>query len=156
MSAVSLQPVAAPDPGAGGRSVVRSVLVRAAALAVVGVAVGLLWAAVTPSVRAASEGIERDIAGELTFAGLAVLAGVVVAVAGLVRPGPRPVVGVLAGLLGSGVASVIAWGVGRAAGAPVLAAVGVVLLWPLATALVTAVVTLVLVLVNPESSAKRG
>jgi hypothetical protein len=49
-------------------------------------------------------------------------------------------------LVGSGAASLIAWGVGRLAHAPVLAATGVLVIWPLAAALVTAAVLLVLVL----------
>ena len=153
VNAVSLQhPVAGPAPDGGAGSVVRSILGRAVVLAVGGAAVGLLWAAIAPAVRGASEGIEREVGGDLAFAGLAVLAGLVVAVAGLVRPGRRPATGALVNLVGSGAASGVAWGVGRAVGAPVIAATGVLVLWPLTTALVTALVSLLLVLLRPDGA----
>ena len=127
----------------------RSLVFRGAGMSVVGVAVGLLWAAVAPVVRGASEGVESQISGEVAFAGLAVLAGVAAAAFALVRPGPRPATGVIVVLVGSGAGSLIAWGVGRAVGAPVLVATGVLVLWPLTACLVTAVACLVMVLLHP-------
>jgi len=123
---------------------------RGASLLVGGMAVGLLWATLAPVVHDRSDGIEAEISGEVTFAALALVAGVVVAARSLLRPGRRPVTGTVVDLVGSGVASLIAWGTGRVAGAPVLAATGVLVLWPLTVALVTAVVTLVVVLVQPD------
>ena len=81
---------------------------------------------------------------------LGVVAGLVTAVAGLVRPGRHPLAGAVLRLVGSVVAAFVAWGVGRLAGAPALAAPGAVLLWPLTTALVTAVASLAVVLIAPE------
>jgi hypothetical protein len=129
---------------------VRSLALRAVALAVSGVVVGLLWAALTPAVRGASEGIEREIGGELLLGGLGVAAGLGIALFGLWRPGPRPVPSGLMDLGGSVVASLIAWGVGRTAGAPVIVATGVLVLWPLTVAAVTAAVSLLLVLLAPD------
>jgi hypothetical protein len=139
--------------GAGaGRDAVRPLVIQAAALLGLGVMVGLLWATLTPTVSGWSDGVEKDISGEVAFAGLGVLAGLLVAVAGLVRPGRHPVAGAVVRLLGSVVAALLAWGVGRAAGAPELAATGVLVLWPLATALATALVLLVQVLIHPDAS----
>jgi len=123
---------------------------RGASLLVGGMAVGLLWATLAPVVHDRSDGIEAEISGEVTFAALALVAGVVVAVRSLLRPGRRPLAGTVVDLVGSAVASAVAWGTGRVAGAPVLAATGVLVLWPLTVALVTAVVTLVVVLVQPD------
>jgi hypothetical protein len=138
--------------GAPAGAVLRAAVVHLGVLLAAGVVVGLAWAAVAPAVAARSDGIESQLSGEVAFAGLGLLAGVAVAIAGLVRPGSQPVVGAAVRLLGSVVASVLAWGVGRLAGAPVLAAPGVVVIWPLATAVTTALVTLVLVLAHPDGS----
>lgn len=143
---------AARPPRPGGA---RPLVVQALVLAVAGVVVGLLWAAVTPTVRGWSAGIEQSISGEVAFSGLAVIAGVVVGVIGAGRPGRRPVAGVLVRLVGSGIAALIAWGVGQAVGAPVLAATGVLVFWPLVAALVTALITLVQVLLVGDGAPRH-
>jgi hypothetical protein len=128
---------------------VRATGVRAAAVVAVGIVTGLLWAACTPAVRGASDGVEQQLAGEVTFAVLAAVAGVAIGVLGLLRPGARPVPAAAVLLLGAGAASVAAWGVGRLLGAPVIKATGVLVLMPLTTALVMAAASLVAVLVHP-------
>jgi hypothetical protein len=138
--------------GAGRRrGRARSMAVALGALAVLGVAVGLLWAALTPAVAGWSDGIENRISGEVAFAGLGLVAGLGVAAVGLARPGRHPLEGAVSRLVGSVPAALVAWGVGRLAGAPVLAAPGVLVIWPLACALATALVTLGQLLMNPDA-----
>jgi hypothetical protein len=132
------------------RPLARIAAIRLLVLLGVGVAVGLLWAALAPVVSGWSDGIEDQLSGEVALAGLGLAAGLGVAGAGLLRPGPRPVPGVAVWLLGSVPASLLAWGLGRLAGAPVLAAPGVVVIWPLTAALTTALFTLFLVLRPPD------
>ncbi|HEY6795400.1 MAG TPA: hypothetical protein VI248_12050 [Kineosporiaceae bacterium] len=137
---------------ATGGGTVRTVAAGLGVLLLLAVAVGLLWAALAPAVAGWSDGVEDRISPEVTFAGLGLIAGLGVAGAGLVRPGRHPVAGAVVRLVGSVPASLLAWGVGRLAGAPVLAATGVLILWPLACGLTTALVTLALVLVHPEGA----
>jgi hypothetical protein len=120
------------------------------ALLLVGAAVGLAWAAATPTVRGWSAKPETALAPEVTMAGLGLLVGLVVAVVGLLRPGTRPVVGLIVRLVGSMLGSCLAWWIGRLAGATTLQAPGVLVFWPLTVAVVTAAVTLVVVLLSPE------
>jgi len=128
----------------------RALVLQGAALAVLGVAAGLGWAALAPVVARRSDGIEATIAGEVTLSLLGVAVGLLVAVVGLVRPGEPPLGLAVLRLVGSGAASALAWGVGRLAGAPVLAAPGTVLVWPLTVAVVTALGTLGVLLVRSE------
>jgi hypothetical protein len=128
----------------------RELVLPVVALAVCGVAVGLLWRAGAPLVQRASDGPESVIAGEVAMAGVGLLAGLATAIIGLVRGGPSPTPRFLSSLVGSCLGSVIAWGVGRLIGAPPIAATGVLLVWPLTVATVTVLVTLVVTLVAPD------
>lgn len=109
----------------------------------VGVALGAAWSWLTPLARNwADVAYERDVAGDVTLAGLEVTVGVVVAVVGLVRAGPGSALRLVVAVVGSAVASLVAWGTGRLLGAPTLMLVGVLVLAPLALALTTVIGTL--------------
>jgi hypothetical protein len=117
----------------------------------VGVGAGVAWRLLTPLADRLSDGAERVLAGEVTMSGLGLLIGLVVAIIGLTRPGHRAPASFAASVVGSGIGSLLAWGVGRLIGAPVLTATGVLAIWPFTVALVTVVATLVMVLVGPSA-----
>jgi hypothetical protein len=138
-----------PEPSRGRRARLRGAVVQIAVLLAAGVVVGVAWRLLTPAVAGGSDGAERALAGEVTLAGLGALAGLVLAIEGLVRRGPRAPARFGVALAGSQAGSAVAWGVGRLLGAPVLAAPGVLLVWPLALCLVTVLVTLAVLLIAP-------
>jgi len=140
----------AADAGPAARSRGRAFGLPFAVLAVVGVLLGPIWAGLTPLLARFADGSEKILDGEIAMAGLGLLAGLVVAVIGLVRPGPRPTARFGGLLLGSGAGSLLAWRTGLLVGAPKLAATGVLVFWPLALSVVTVLVTLVIVLVAPD------
>jgi hypothetical protein len=121
-----------------------------AVLAVVGMPLGLIWSWVCPVVARLSDGAERVLAGEVAMAGLGIVAGLVAGVIVIVRPGPRPTARLIGSLLGAGLGSLLAWRVGLLAGAPRLAATGVLVFWPLTISTVTVLVTLARTLTSPE------
>jgi hypothetical protein len=122
----------------------------ALAPSIVGVPLGLGWAGVCPVVARISDGAERVFAGEVAMAGLGLVAGLLVGITLVIRPGPAPTARLIGALLGSGLGSVLAWRVGLLAGAPPLAAPGVLVFWPLAIATLTVLVSLVRTLLFPE------
>lgn len=116
-----------------------------------GLLVGLVWRLVTPWAAAGADNYERLVAGEIVLAVLEVLAGLVVAVLGLMRSGPGSAARLAAAVVGSGGASVVAWGVGRLLGASAVTMTAVLLLWPLTVAAVTVLVSLVATLVSRDA-----
>jgi len=133
------------------RPALRRALVQVSALAAAGAVLGLVWRLLVPTVQNVSDGAERAIGGEVAMAGLGLIAGVAVGVLGMVRTGPAPTARFLWSLVGSGVGSLVAWGVGESTGGPPLAATGVLVVWPLSVAAVTVLVTLVTTLVSPDT-----
>jgi hypothetical protein len=130
----------------------RAVLARAAGWAAAGLAVGGLWALLTPAVRARSESYEQLLAGDATLAALVSAGGVAAGAYGLWRhAGPGATLRFVGALLGSVLASLVAWGSGRLLGAPVLSAVAVLLFWPMAVAMVTVLGSLVATLLTRET-----
>jgi len=144
---------AGPGPQRGAR---RSTSWRAAglhlgSLLLGGVVLGLAWRALVPVLAGASDGVERQVAGEVAMAGLGLLAGVLVAVIGLLRSGPGAPTRFGLSLLGSALGSLVAWRVGLIAGAPPVAITGVLVVWPFVLALVTVLVTLLTTLTSSDT-----
>lgn len=106
-----------------------------AGVLVAGVAVGLLWSALSPWTRTLRGPEEAMAAGDATLGLLGVLAGIVTTLVLFRRPGTNPSLRLAVVLVASTVGAFLAWPVGRLCGAPVLHAVGVLLLWPLTVAL---------------------
>jgi hypothetical protein len=114
---------------------------------VAGVVAGVLWRVLTPLAAGWSESYETDLAGDLTLAGLEVVAGVLAGLLGLASSGRGAAQRFVVAVLGAAAASGVAWGAGRLISAPRLLMPAVLLLWPLTVALVTVVATLVATLV---------
>ena len=134
------------ETGVGARpEVVAAVVVLA-----VGVLAGLLWAWLAPTVRAAADPGEREVAGDGTLAVLCLAAGLLTAIALAVRPGPRPALRFAVVVLASAAGGFVALGVGRALGAPTLRALAIPLLWALVVAVGTALRVLVSIVISPH------
>jgi hypothetical protein len=134
----------------GAGSIGRAFALPVAVLAGVGVLLGPVWAWSAPQLARFADGSEKVLDGEVALGGIGLVAGVVVALFGLLRPGQRPTARFLGLLLGSGAGSWLCWKAGLLVGAPQLAAPGVLVFWPLAVAVVTVLATLVIVLVAPD------
>jgi hypothetical protein len=114
----------------------------------VGVLMAGAWHGLTPVVgRWSDDSSERALSGDVTLAGLEVLVGLVGALVGLVRSGRGSAVRFAVAVAGSAVASLVAWGVGRLTGAPILTMNAVLVLAPLALALLTVLWTLIATIV---------
>lgn len=117
----------------------------------VGVLVAGAWSWLTPRVGLWSDvPSEQVLSGDVTLAGLEMLVGLVGALVGLARPGRGSAARFGLAVVGSAVASLVAWGVGRLIGAPTLTVNAVLLLAPLTLALVTVLGTLVATIVIRE------
>jgi hypothetical protein len=115
-----------------------------------GIALGLGWVVGTPLARSITDRSETVVSGDAAFAVSALVLAVVTAVVLAVRPGPQPAWRVGGVLVGSLLASLVGWGVGVLVGAPALQALGVVLVWPLVTAVVTLARTVVILVIHGE------
>jgi hypothetical protein len=119
--------------------------------AVAGAVVGVLWPLAVPVASTWSEGYERQLDGDATLAVLLCCAGGAVALHALWRrSGPGSAGRFVESLLGSTLASAVAWGTGGALGAPALVSTAVLAFWPLTIAFVTVVWTMVATLVTRE------
>jgi hypothetical protein len=105
------------------------------------------WRWLTPFARGLVEGYERDLAGDVTLAGIELLVGVIAGIFVLARPGRHAAARLVAAVFGAAASSLVIWGAGRQLGAPILTVMAVLLLAPLAVSLVTVVGSLVMTLV---------
>ena len=111
----------------------------------------MLWTLLVPVLRARAESYEQQLAGDATLAVITCVAGVAVALHGLwFRSGPGVSLHITGTVLGSALASAVAWGTGRVLGAPVLASAAVLVFWPMTIAFVTVVWTLAVTLLSPH------
>jgi peptidoglycan/LPS O-acetylase OafA/YrhL len=115
------------------------------------VLVGVLWALLAPFVVGHTDRTETQASGDTTLALLELLAGVVTAAALAWRPGRRPAARFAVALVGVAGAAFLSWAVGEAVGAPVLHAIGVVLIWPFVTAGLTVVRVVVDLVLHGEA-----
>jgi hypothetical protein len=118
---------------------------RAAAL---WLAVGLVEAVVWPELSRVFVGwsdasYEHALSGDVAFAGMQLVVGLVAAVVGLVVAGRGSALRFVFAAVGSGLAGLVGWGGGRLLGAPVLHLVAVLAVAPLVLGLVTVIGTLV-------------
>jgi hypothetical protein len=112
--------------------------------ALAGVVVGVAWRYLTPVAQGwVDNSNEQVLSGDATFAVLAVVAGLVAAAVGMLRPGPGAAARFVVAVVAAAVASLIAWGIGRLLGASPLTVVSVLLLWPLAISVGTVLGSLV-------------
>jgi hypothetical protein len=136
---------------AGGDRARGRVLLRLARVALAwvlaGVAFGVAWRFLTPVASGWADSYEQGLSGDVTFAVLAVTAGLVAAAVGMLRPGPGAAARFVAAVVGALTAGPVAWGVGLLAGAPTLTVVSVLLLWPLTLAIATVLGSLVAIVV---------
>jgi hypothetical protein len=102
-------------------------------LVVAGVAMALLWRALTPSAARLGDEQEAAAAVDGSLALLGILAGALTAGFVLVWPGSAPGRRCLAAIGGSIVAGAISWQLGDLLGTPALRAVGAAFTWPVAT-----------------------
>jgi hypothetical protein len=124
----------------------RAVLRPVALWSGVGLVLAAAWRGLTPLAGHYADGYERAVAGDVTLAVLELAVGIVTAIVGLVRSGPGSGTRFGVAVVGCGASSVLAWGVGRLLGAPVLTLAGVVLLAPLALSVVTVFASLVVMI----------
>lgn len=104
-------------------------------LVVAGLAVAIVWRLLAPLLAQLGDSDEQSIGADLTLALVGLVAGIVTAVYVVAEPGPTPAVRSGAAVLGSLLGGLLAWPVGNLIGGPPLLAYGVVLVWPLGTAL---------------------
>jgi hypothetical protein len=114
-----------------------------------GLLLAVSWRLFVPTVAGWSPSDERELAASVAYVPLAAVAGLAVAVGGLLRPGPGATARFLVTLAGSGLGTLVAWGVGRLLGVPTVTVPGVLLVWPVVTCLVTALVASVISIVHP-------
>jgi hypothetical protein len=139
-----------PIAGRSVRQTARRAGLRVGVLAASGLVVGSVWRLVTPWVAARSDGLERLIAGEVTLAGLGLLAGIVVGVIDLLRRGRTPTIDFLVSLIGTGLGSLVAWRLGLLTGLRPILATGVLVAWPFGVAATTVLATLTGTLMSPD------
>jgi len=124
--------------------------VRAAAFVMAGgLLVGVVWAVWAPSIARSADLGEARVAVDGSLALLGIGAGIVTAVLLGLMPGPRPAVRVAVVLVAAVAANLLAAGIGLARGLH-LAALGVVLMWPLAAALLSTLRTLAGLILSPD------
>jgi hypothetical protein len=103
---------------------------------VLGVVLAVAWRLLVPETRSLGDEQELRAAVDGTLAGLGLLAGLVVGVITLLRPGAVPARRVFVVLVTSTIGGVISWLLGNQLGSPVLTADGAAFLWPATTAVV--------------------
>jgi len=114
-----------------------------------GVLLAAAWRLFVPTVAGWSSVDERALAPSVAYVPLAAIAGLAVAVGGLLRAGPGATTRFLVTLAGSGLGTLVAWGAGRLMGVPPVTVPGVLVVWPVVTCLVTALVSSAVSIVHP-------
>ncbi len=133
----------------GASGLVAEATVIAALAAVAALVVAVLWSTLAGRVARASTPNEVQISHDALLGCLGIVTGVLTAGLLIFFPGPSPARRVAITLTLVTAGSFLAWAVGRAIGAPVLHAVGMVLLWPLVAAALTTLRSLFALLFSP-------
>jgi hypothetical protein len=103
-------------------------------LVTAGLVVAGVWRLLLPATTGLGDEQETQAAVDGTLALVQAVAGVLTAVAVLIRPGAKPALRTLVAIIGSAAAGAVSWQLGDVLGSPDLTAIGAAFIWPLATA----------------------